>query len=100
MSETAGKVERNSRGHFAKGSAKPKGSGRKKGTPNKKTSELKELLGDFNSVEEMKVLYYSTDDENLKFAICKEFLKYVYPQRKAVELANEIELPEFTIKGL
>lgn len=100
MSE-ASKVERNSRGYFMKGSAKPIGSGRKKGTPNKKTAELKELLGDFNSVDEMKNLYYSTDDDNLKFSICKEFLKYVYPQRKAVEMdVQSIELPKLEIEGL
>ena len=86
--ETA-KVERDSGGKFAKGSAKPAGSGRKKGTPNKRTAEFKEILGDFNTVLEMKKLFYETEKEDLKLAICKEFLKYEYPQRKAIDFDTE-----------
>lgn len=79
------KVVRDSGGKFAKGSAKPVGSGRTKGTPNKKTAEFKDKLGDFDTVKELKILFATTEDEQLKFLICKEFLKYEYPQRKAVE---------------
>ena len=95
--ENTSKVEKN-RGVFQKGRAKT--GGRKKGTPNKKTAQYKEILGDFDTVTELKELYQTTDKDDLKFAICKEFLKYEYPQRKAVEIANDIELPEFNIKGL
>ena len=91
------KVEKNS-GKFEKGHKKT--GGRKKGTPNKKTAQFKEILGDFDTITELKDLYQTTDKDELKFAICKEFLKYEYPQRKAVEFANEIELPELNIKGL
>lgn len=97
MSDELTKVENNS-GKFQKGHKKT--GGRKKGTPNKKTAQFKEILGDFDTVTELKELYQTTDKDDLKFAICKEFLKYEYPQRKAVEIANDIELPEFNIKGL
>lgn len=97
MSDERTKVENNS-GKFQKGHKKT--GGRKKGTPNKKTAQFKEILGDFDTVTELKDLYQTTDKDELKFAICKEFLKYEYPQRKAVEIANDIELPEFNIKGL
>ncbi len=59
--------------------------GREKGTPNKKTLIFLDDLGNFKPVEELKKLYKKTKDENIKFAILKEFLKYMYPQRKAVE---------------
>ena len=95
--ENTTKVEKNS-GKFQKGHKKT--GGRKKGTPNKKTAQFKEILGNFDTVTELKELYQTTDKDDLKFAICKEFLKYEYPQRKAVEIANDIELPEFNIKGL
>ena len=95
--EKTTKVEKNS-GKFQKGHKKT--GGRKKGTPNKKTAQFKEILGAFDTVTELKELYQTTDKDDLKFAICKEFLKYEYPQRKAVEIANDIELPEFNIKGL
>ena len=97
MSDELTKVENNS-GKFQKGHKKT--GGRKKGTPNKKTAQFKEILGNFDTVTELKELYQTTDKDDLKFAICKEFLKYEYPQRKAVEIANDIELPEFNIKGL
>lgn len=104
MSETTDdktiKVNKSNGGQFQKGQKRPPNAGRKKGTPNKKTAQFKEILGDFDTVVELKNLYATTDKDDLKFAICKEFLKYEYPQRKAVEIANDIELPEFTIKGL
>lgn len=71
---------------FKKGHKKLANSGRKKGTPNKKTLNFKEKLGNFDTVEELKNLFLSTEDENLKYSICKEFLKYEYPQRKAVDI--------------
>ena len=77
-----------------------KTGGRKKGTPNKKTQEFIEQLGDFKTVEEMKILYSTTKKEDIKFAICKEFLKYEFPQRKAVEMTGDIELPKIELKGI
>lgn len=86
---------------FIKGQAKLANSGRKKGTPNKKTLLFVDELGNFNTVKELIKIFYSTDKEELKFAICKEFLKYLYPQRKAVEIdAENIVLPEINIHGI
>jgi hypothetical protein len=70
---------------FKKGGKKPSNSGRKKGTPNKKTAQFKDKLGNFDTVAELKFLFETCEDDDLKFAICKEFLKYEYPQRKAIE---------------
>jgi hypothetical protein len=78
----ASKVEKN-RGEFKKGRSKT--GGRKKGTPNKKTALFKDKLGNFDTVEELKFLFETCENDDLKFAICKEFLKYEYPQRKAVD---------------
>ena len=96
------KVEKNSierKKGFQKGHSKS--GGRQKGTPNKKTAQFKEILGDFDTVTEMKNLYAMTDKDDLKFAICKEFMKYEYPQRKAVEMdVNTIEMPKLEIEGI
>lgn len=101
MEENTTKVVRSSGGKFAKGTGRPAGSGRKKGTPNRKTEEFKRLLGDFNTVVELKELYYSTDKDDIKLAICKEFLKYEFPQRKAVDVnVEEIALPDINIEGI
>ena len=78
-----------------------KHGGRKKGTPNKKTCEFKEKLGNFDTVAEMVELFYQTEREDVKLAICKEFLKYEYPQRKALDVdVATIELPEINIEGI
>lgn len=94
------KVSKNNGGKFQKGQKRPPNAGRKKGTPNKKTAQFKEMLGNFDTVAELKFLYETCENNDLKFAICKEFLKYEYPQRKAIELAEAIELPPLEIKGL
>lgn len=83
MDKNTSKVEKNS-GKFKKGHKKT--GGRKKGTPNKKTAQFKDKLGDFDTVAELKFLFETCEDDDLKFAICKEFLKYEYPQRKAVDI--------------
>lgn len=70
---------------FKKGDKKPANSGRKKGTPNKKTMLFKDKLGNFDTIAELVNLFNTTKDEVLKASICKEFLKYEYPQRKAVD---------------
>ena len=88
------KVEKNShRGGSKKGERR---GGRQKGTPNKKTLNFIDELGNFKPVQELLNLFVCTADENLKFAIIKEILKYVYPQRKAVEMTAMIESTETT----
>lgn len=88
------KVEKNShRGGSKKGERR---GGRQKGTPNKKTLNFIDELGNFKPVQELLNLFAYTTDENLKFAIIKEILKYVYPQRKAVEMTAMIESTETT----
>lgn len=88
------KVEKNShRGGSKKGERR---GGRQKGTPNKKTLNFIDELGNFKPVQELLNLFVYTQDDNLKFAIIKEILKYVYPQRKAVEMTAMIESTETT----
>ena len=83
------KVEAN-RGQFQKGKAKT--GGRKKGTPNKRTKELAEVLGAFDPAEKLVQIYNETDDLDLKAQICRDLLKYVYPQRKAVEMSADVDI--------
>ena len=83
------KVEAN-RGQFQKGKAKT--GGRKKGTPNKRTKELAEVLGAFDPPEKLVQIYNETDDLDLKAQICRDLLKYVYPQRKAVEMSADVDI--------
>jgi len=85
---------------FKAGDKKPENSGRKKGTPNKKTKELMEILSSFNPAEKLIEIYNSTDNLELKAGICKDLLKYVYPQRKAVEMTGDIPMPKIEIKGI
>jgi hypothetical protein len=96
MAEKTAKVERSSGGKFKKGTSKPPNSGRKKGTPNKKTRQFLEELGDFSTVKEMIKLFLATEDDGIKFSILKEFLKYEYPQRKAVEMNATFDTTETT----
>lgn len=78
-----------------------KTGGRKKGTPNKRSlPRIDEALGDFDIIQEFKKLYYTTDKEDIKALILKELMKYKYPQKKAVEVRGDIELPTINIKGL
>lgn len=97
MSDKRTKVENNS-GKFQKGHKKT--GGRKKGTPNKRTADIIERLQGVDIVGELLLIAATTEKEETKVTVYKELMKYVYPQRKAVEIANEIELPEFKIKGL
>lgn len=83
------KVEAN-RGQFQKGKAKT--GGRKKGTPNKRTKELAEVLGAFDPAEKLVQIFNETDDLDLKAQICRDLLKYVYPQRKAVEMSADVDI--------
>lgn len=92
------KVEKNS-GVFKSGRTKT--GGRQKGTPNKRTREFLEELGQFSTVKEMISLYYRTEKEDIQLQILKEFLKYEFPQRKAVEVQGDTrELPVININGV
>lgn len=71
---------------FKKGDKKPTNGGRKKGTPNKRTKELMEILGSFNPAQKLMEIYNSSEDLELKASICKDLMKYVYPQRKAIDM--------------
>ena len=86
MTNKITKVAKNS-GQFEKGHGKI--GGRKKGTPNKKTLIFINELSGFKTIDELITLYESTHDEHIKFAILKEFLKYQYPQRKAIEMETK-----------
>lgn len=87
---------------FQKGQKKPENSGRKKGTPNKLNMGVEEALAKrgINCVEEMLKIAETTDKEEVRLTVYKELLKYVYPQRKAIEIANEVELPPIKIEGI
>lgn len=100
IKDDSAKVAKSSGGRFTNGTPKPANSGRKKGTPNKKTKELMEILGSFNPAEKLMEIYNTTKDVELKASICKDLMKYVYPQRKAVEIANDVELPPIKIEGI
>ena len=87
---------------FKKGDPKPENSGRKKGTKNKKNLGVQERLEQkgINCIDEILEIARTTEDEQIRFQCYKELLKYVYPQRKAVEFTQEIELPVINIKGI
>ena len=88
------KVEKTShRGGSKKGERR---GGRQKGTPNKKTLNFIDELGNFKPVQELLTLFYSTEKDDLKFSIIKEILKYVYPQRKAVDISVSEDTIETT----
>lgn len=87
-------------GKFKVGQKRPEGAGRKKGTPNKRTADIIERLEGIDIVGELIAIAKSTDREDTRVTVYKELLKYVYPQRKAVEMTGEIELPSVKIKGL
>lgn len=98
MAKVAENSEKKTRGGSKKGERR---GGRKKGTPNKKTSELMQILGSFNPVETLKEIIARTKDDALQAKICLDLLKYLYPQRKAIEMnAEDVKLPEINIKGI
>lgn len=86
MAKVVKNSETKSRGGSKKGERR---GGRQKGTPNKKTLEFVEALGDFNPVSEMIKLFHFSEKEDIKVIILKEMLKYIYPQRKAVDIGVE-----------
>ncbi len=98
MAKVVKNSETKSKGGSKKGERR---GGRQKGTPNKKTLEFVKALGSFDPLEELKNICCNTDKDDLKAHICLNLLKYIYPQRKAVEIdAVDIKLPVVKIKGL
>lgn len=77
---------------FKKGDKKPEGSGRKKGTKNKLNLGIQEKLENkgVDCIDEILKLAQSTDDESIKAKIYLDLLKYIYPQRKAVEMSGDV----------
>jgi hypothetical protein len=73
-----------------------KTGGRKAGTPNRKTREIGQLLESLghNPIEAM--VQIATDPEaclELRGRMNAELAQYVYPKRKAVEVAGDREAP-------
>lgn len=64
--------------------------GRRKGTPNKKTSEIIERLKDEDIVGSLLEIANTTEKEEVKLRVYIELMKYIYPQRKAIEMNNDI----------
>src|SRR6516162_1107204 len=76
-----------------------KTGGRKAGTPNRKSREISELLEPLghNPVEAM--VHIATDPEaslELRGRMNSELAQYVYPKRKAVEVAGDQNAPLYT----
>ncbi len=86
MAKVVKNSEKKTRGGSKKGERR---GGRQKGTPNKRTLEFIEALGDFDPVEALVNLYKTSKDEFVKLGALKEMLKYIYPQRKAVDIGVE-----------
>ena len=74
-----------------------KTGGRKAGTPNRKSREISELLESLghNPIEAM--VHIATDPEaslELRGRMNSELAPYVYPKRKAVEVAGDQNAPD------
>ena len=74
-----------------------KTGGRKAGTPNKKTTELIELLGDYNPITRLIEI---AKDENtpldMQVKINLDLMPYIYPKRKSIDM-NTNEMPDVKI---
>lgn len=88
MADKTVKVTKNNGGKFQPGQKRPENAGRKAGTPNKKTINLEAKLEEkgLDVATEMIHLFNECQDPSLKYNILKELMKYVYPQRKAVDM--------------
>ena len=85
----------NINGQFQKGRTKT--GGRAKGTPNKKTTELIELLGDYNPI--VRLIEIAKDENtslDMQVKINLDLLPYIYPKRKSIDM-NSNEMPEVKI---
>lgn len=98
MAKVVKNSDKKTRGGSKKGERR---GGRQKGTPNKRTAEFVEALGTCNPLESLIEIINTTDNEGLKASICLTLLKYLYPQRKAVEISTEKnEPPTINIHGV
>lgn len=86
MAKVAKDSEKKTRGGSKKGERR---GGRQKGTPNKKTLEFIEALGTFDPIANLIEICRTTEKEDLRAHICLNLLKYIYPQRKAVDVNIE-----------
>ena len=74
-----------------------KTGGRKKGSLNKKTTELMELLGDYNPI--VRLIEIAKDENtslDMQVKINLDLLPYIYPKRKSIDM-NSNEMPEVKI---
>lgn len=74
---------------FVKGQPRPANAGRKKGTPNKRTFDA-HALAESMGVDPLKVLLdlCSDRDSSIRLGAAKEAAKYLYYQKKAVEVSG------------
>lgn len=85
---------------FQKGKPRPANAGRKKGTPNKVTFDFArdveatgiELVKECKRIYDMALEHFHDDTSDFKFKYLEiaqrqilDMLKYVYPQRKAID---------------
>ena len=76
---------------FKKGDPKPQNAGRKAGTPNKATQDLFAICEKHgvNVFESMVILAVQAEEPKEKFQRLETIAKYLYPQRKAVEVSAD-----------
>lgn len=79
---------------FVKGQPRPANAGRKKGTPNKRTFNANALAEEMG-VDPLKVLLTlcSHRDPGIQLGAAKEAAKYLYTQKRAVEVSGNAESP-------
>lgn len=96
------KVVKSSKRGASKGERR---GGREKGTPNKDKKALQDKIQaeypGYDPVLSMVAISQSPDTPlDMKITCHKEVAKYIHAQRKAVEIANEVELPPIKIEGI
>jgi len=69
---------------------RPEGAGRRAGTPNKKTQDLMEKCEEAGVDPFMGLLLLARDglEESTRLGAYKDLCKYLYPQRRAVEVSS------------
>lgn len=74
-----------------------KTGGRKAGTPNKKTTELIELLGDYNPITRLiEIAKNENTPLDMQVKINLDLMPYIYPKRKSIDM-NTNEMPDVKI---
>lgn len=91
------KVDENRNSTPGKKKGSRKTGGRKKGTPNKSSLRVEDFLNEkgVNLIDKMLNVAEKTEDLGLKYNVYKELMKYVYPQRKALDMQinNKPDVP-------